>query len=369
MFQEPNRSFSHKFRQLGRLNLKTRNGANDKEHAHRPSPLQNTRDTDFRIVHTPDRLVSPRPIPTVEECREEIKRWHREAAERGRVDGGGEDDDDDVEFSLTPTVSRKTSTRECRRLAGEWVIQSTRRGGSPEVPGAGDGEDWDREMARGLGVLDLEDEGRVDKKEAASTSGRNKTKELDYGAFPIFQPPPEHIPREIDAVNKKIKTPPLQIHRALGGFLSPDETEKAYTVLRKSLDKRKPPLASEYIFDSDCDTPTANQSPPKPPPNPLNQTLYARGLCPSCLHPRSKIEALRCGRCHAHLSAYSAKPIKNIPKEPSHTHRPTTPLSTAPPTKSPHAETETDTGTDTEGTKNLVRRRHRHPYQSVALPR
>ena len=241
-----------------------------------------------------------------------------------------------MEFSLTPTVSRETSTRENRRLAGEWAIQSTRRVASPEVAGAGDGEGRDGEMARGLGVLSLGDEGGGgDEKEAASTGGRNKTKVLGYGEFPIFQPPPGQMPREIDTANKKMKTPPLQTHKTLVGFLSPDETEKAYTNPRKSLDKKKSPFANKYTFNSDSDTPTADQPPTKPPPPSLNQTLYARGLCPSCLHPRSKIEALRCGRCHAHLSVYNKNSIKNISEEPSRTQRPTTPLSTAPLTKSP----------------------------------
>lgn len=373
--QEPNRSLSHKLLQLGRLNLKTRNGgADDKERAaaHKPSPLQSSSNPDFRIVHTPDRLVSPRPIPSVEECREEIKRWHREAAETGPVDDdGGEDESGDVEFSLTPTVSRETGTRESRRLAGEWAIQSTRRVASPEVAGAGDGEGWDGEMERVLGTLGLGGEGGGDEgrgkggeKGPASTGGRNKMKDLNYGPFPIFQPLPGQIPRDIDLTNsKKMKPPPLQTQRqkAASGFLSPEDTEKAYTLLRKSLDKRKSPLANEYTFsysssDSDSDTPTATQH---PAPQSLNQTIYARGLCPSCLHPRSKIEALRCGRCHAHLSAYLRavthtseptviKPSTNTnknankksnkkPPEPARTrpNRPISPLSTAPAAKSP----------------------------------
>lgn len=306
MSQEPNRSLSHKLRQLGRLNLKPRNGADDKERAaHKPSPLQSSSNTDFRIVHTPDRLVSPRPIPSVEECREEIKRWHREAAETGPADDGDEYDDDGVGFSLTSTVSRETGTRESRRLAGEWAIQSTRRVASPEAAGAGDGEGWDGEMERMLGVLSLGGEGSGDGKEAASTGGRNKTKDLSYGDFPIFQPLPGQIPRDIDINTKKMKPPPLQTHnKTPRGFLSPEDTEKAYTLLRKSLDKRKSPLANEYTSSSsssDSDTPTTT---PQPLPYPPNQTLYARGLCPSCLHPRSKIEALRCGQCHARLSAY-----------------------------------------------------------------
>lgn len=360
MSQEPNRSLSHKLRQLGRLNLKARNGgADDKEHAgHKSSPLQSSSNALFRIVHTPDRLVSPRPIPSVKECREEIKRWHREAAEGGPVDEGGvEYDDDNVVFSLTPTVSRETGTRESRRLAGEWAIQSTRRVASPEVAGAGGGEGWDGEMAKVLGTLGLGGEGSGDVKEAYSTAGRNKMKDLSYGAFPIFQPLPGQIPRDTDTTNKKMKPPPLQTHsKTPSGFLSPEDTEKAYTLLRKSLDKRKSPLANEYTFssssssDSDSDTPTTIQ---QPPPHPLNQTVYARGLCPSCLHPRSKIEALRCGRCHAHLSAYLRTTTSGSdPAVPKHTNdknndkatlepartrinRPISPLSTAAQTKSP----------------------------------
>lgn len=363
--QEPNHSLSHKLRQLGRLNLKTRNGgADDKEHSNKPSPLQSSSNPDFRIVHTPDRLVSPRPIPSVEECRAEIKRWHREAAEGVPVEDGGEGEGDDVEFSLTPTVSRETGTRESRRLAGEWAIQSSRRVASPEAAGAGDGEGWDGEMERVLGTLGLGgggggDEGRgKGEKEASYTAGRNKMNELNYGPFPIFHPLPGQIPRDIDlAVNKKMKPPPLQTHNKppVGGFLSPEDTEKAYTRLRKSLDKRKSPLAKEYTFSSsssssDSDTPTTIQ----PPPHPLNRTIYARGLCPSCLHPRSKIEALRCGRCHAHLSTYlrAATPVSDpairkprnddnkTPPEPARTrpNRPISPLSTTPPSAAPAAK-------------------------------
>lgn len=372
MSQEPNRSLSHKLRQLGRLNLKPRNGgADDKEHSNKPSPAQTSSNTDFRIVHTPDRLVSPRPIPSVEECREEIKRWHREAAEMVAVDDdGGEDDDDNVEFSLTPTVSRETGTRESRRLAGEWAIQSTRRVASPEAAGAGNGEGWDGEMERVLGTLGLGGEGGGDEgrgeggeKGPASTGGRNKMNELNYGPFPIFQPLPGQIPRDIDlAVNKKMKPPPLQTHNKppVGGFLSPEDTEKAYTRLRKSLDKRKSPLVNEYTFSSSSsssssssDTPTAIQP---PPPHAFNQTIYARGLCPSCLHPRSKIEALRCGRCHAHLSTYLRNTTSGsdpaVPKrrngkyngkatpETARTrpNRPISPLSTTPPLAAPAAK-------------------------------
>ncbi|KAK1829676.1 hypothetical protein QBC39DRAFT_373596 [Podospora conica] len=314
MSQDPNRSLSHKLRQLGRLNLKPKNnGAQDKGH----SPLQNA--ADFQIVHTPDRPVSSKPTPSVEECREEIKRWHREAAETGRV---VDSDEDDVEFSLTPTVSRETATRESRRLAGEWAITSSSRGASPS---AGDDERRDGEVARGLGGLSLGDGGTH-----SDAAGRNKTKGVSYGDFPIFQPPPRHQQQQ-----------PPQKANPPSGFLSPASTQKAYTTPRRTLDGRKSPLANQYTLDSsgsdsssDLDTPTPTTLPPLSPlatplPHPLNEILYARGLCPSCLHPRSKIEGLRCGRCQAHLSVYSkTKPTATTASDP-------VPVPVAKPTPSP----------------------------------
>lgn len=293
----PGRSLSAKFLKLGRLRSRS-----DTPEDTTPSP---EKEGQFRIVHTPDRLVPDRPVPTEEECRREIKKWHAAA--------------DQQRFGLEEAAPQKhQETRTQPRLR--------RADGSQGLRNQYEFRESDEEDDE---PTEAYDGGRMNKRkqvERSNVKGPSTRRIIDPVVFDLEEDEKEKTRREPERERDThrrliremggLEEPPIfsppRPHRAVGDrrwitgrYEMPREAPTpgegvafAKPVVRGSVDL-------EMMADLSGDEGGADGEGEEADLDWLIRLeLYKRGVCPVCRNMRSNIEVFRCGRCGSDLVGY-----------------------------------------------------------------
>lgn len=299
----PGRCLSAKFLKLGRL----RSRSNTPEDTTTPPE----KEREFRIVHTPDRLAPDRPVPTEEECRREIKKWHS-AADKERL---GLD-----ELVITQEALQETRSHpRLNRIDGDEGLRNKydfRESDEDDTAGKdrlhdngrkNKGKEVDRLSVKGSTgrriidpvVFDLEeDEKTKTRREREEDTNRRLIREMGgLESPPIFSPPRPH--REVGDQRwitgryekpREAPRPGVRLTPPGAAFAKPVAGRGADLELMNDLsgDEGGGPGDGEEI---DLDWL-------------IKMELYKRGVCPVCRNMRSNIEVFRCGRCGSDLVGY-----------------------------------------------------------------
>jgi len=312
----------------------------------------------FEIVHTPDRLTPPaRPTPTDEECREEIRKWHR-VADKER--GWGDPDPDPVVSgsNVSPTGEKgreRERERESRGRARVLGKEGAQRGRAryefrdwDDEPG-GDGEDeeerkWEEEE---LAVVEMRllrvrsgspkskyyeagqrkttrpkrdtfgrDEGdgsaTADIRAAKGKKDQERRNAPDYESFPLFNPPrPLRGDEDLFGGGLESSSPFGEERGDIPPMLQVATAQTSGSRFPRTWNQPKSPLISSLaqVSDDDSASDYGEQSSPNEPQPPVDKTqlikmeLYRRGVCPFCRRMLSRIEAVRCAGCQADLAS------------------------------------------------------------------
>ena len=236
-------SFSRKLRKLGRLKA-------------RSIEIKDSPEQHFQMIHTPDRLTPTRPTPTEEECREEIRKWHKAAdAERygsENIGGDSRGRSDRPQGSSTKPALESATPRRNRRAAGSWA--ATAPWSKKDSP-IGDAEEEEEELGDdppySRDIVQKSRRGAVGNEESFRASG--------YEAYPQFHLPSRFSESDLDPPLES-STPP---ERSLCSSPAPIPVPRAsmYRLRRRST---RSPSPSHLMNIS-----TSDQNPPKePPPSP-----------------------------------------------------------------------------------------------------
>ncbi|KAK0720050.1 hypothetical protein B0H67DRAFT_643335 [Lasiosphaeris hirsuta] len=339
---------SQKLRDLARLKLKTE----DKEQ----QPLQSK----FQIIHTPDRLTRTRPTPSAEECREEIRSWHRAADEARRRPISHESlmmitDDDAVRETRGGRGRRDLSDRYWFRDSDEEEeskhtpsptsskTQDSPPAAATEKRGGGHSDDEDIKGKRRKMTFMMEDV--VTGVDLLGESLRFYPP-LSYTPNPVFnrlsQSPTKSEgyfgPGKWEVQSLRSENSPSRGSARLPPS-PPSERRRGYSVPHRPASPSITSLSclSELSFNEEqvCEAQVVDKS----------QLMHRRGVCLHCGHALAKTGTVRCGRCGKDRGSGSMlfgrpneiqqRKREVRPLESAGTRRPTSPMSPRSPPRPP----------------------------------